>query len=71
MDPQQRLLLETAWEAFERSGIDPTSLRGQQDRRVRRPDVPRLRLLAAGGGEGIEGLLITGNSGGVASGRVS
>ena len=28
MDPQQRLLLEAAWEAFERAGIDPTSLRG-------------------------------------------
>ncbi len=28
MDPQQRLLLETAWEALERAGIDPTSLRG-------------------------------------------
>ncbi|WP_373305239.1 type I polyketide synthase, partial [Streptomyces bluensis] len=30
MDPQQRLLLETGWEAFERSGIDPLSLRGSQ-----------------------------------------
>ncbi|WP_344521014.1 beta-ketoacyl synthase N-terminal-like domain-containing protein, partial [Paractinoplanes durhamensis] len=28
MDPQQRLLLETAWEVFERAGIDPTSLKG-------------------------------------------
>ncbi|GLW89896.1 type I polyketide synthase [Actinokineospora globicatena] len=28
MDPQQRLLLELTWEALERAGIDPTSLRG-------------------------------------------
>ncbi len=28
MDPQQRLALETAWEAVERAGMDPKSLRG-------------------------------------------
>ena len=71
MDPQQRLLLETAWEAFERAGIDPTVAARQPHRRLRRRDVPRLRHAGSPRPRGLEGYLRTGNAASVASGRVS
>ncbi|MGW4968149.1 SDR family NAD(P)-dependent oxidoreductase, partial [Nonomuraea sp. NPDC004186] len=71
MDPQQRLVLEVSWEALERAGLHPASLRGTSagvfigafanDYEVGRGPLP----------EGSEGYLGTGNSSSVISGRVA
>ncbi|WP_374203934.1 type I polyketide synthase [Pseudonocardia sp. ICBG601] len=66
-DPQQRLLLEVTWEALERAGIDPGTLRGS-DTGVFAGAMGQQYPI---GPEEAEGFQLTGTASSVLSGRVS
>ncbi|MFG2004663.1 SDR family NAD(P)-dependent oxidoreductase [Spirillospora sp. NPDC048911] len=72
MEPQQRLLLETSWEAFERAGIDPATLRGSRTGvfvGIAHQEYGAARMHESP--EALEGYLGAGTSTAIAAGRVS
>ncbi|MEE1824200.1 beta-ketoacyl synthase N-terminal-like domain-containing protein, partial [Streptomyces sp. BE20] len=69
MDPQHRLLLETSWEAFERAGVDPRSLRGSRTGVFAGIMYGDYATVLEQAEAQVEGFMGTGGS--IASGRVS
>ncbi|MFI9202353.1 type I polyketide synthase [Streptomyces sp. NPDC053048] len=71
MDPQQRLLLETAWETFERAGIDPGTLHGSRTGVFAGLMYQNYVPSMTGTPTDLEGYVVSGSSGSIASGRIA
>ncbi|GDY70492.1 hypothetical protein SAV14893_098850 [Streptomyces avermitilis] len=71
MDPQQRLMLEVSWEALERAGIDPATLRGSTTGVFAGMCSQDYADLVRRATEDLEGYAMTGLSSSVTSGRVA
>ncbi|MFI6499679.1 SDR family NAD(P)-dependent oxidoreductase [Nonomuraea typhae] len=71
-DPQHRLFLQASWEAFERAGIDPGTLRGSRTGVYAGVMYEHYsNRFLAGSPEAMEGTLFTNSVASVLSGRVS
>ncbi|MEV0675275.1 type I polyketide synthase [Actinosynnema sp. NPDC050436] len=71
MDPQQRLLLEVSWEAVERAGVDPRSLRGSRTGVYMGTNGQDYVPITAELGSEFENYVATGGALSVLSGRVA